>query len=116
MTWFDYFKSKFGVESTSPYFSTINMMCGTSAGLTSWCIIFPLENISRRMQAQGKTAYAENYKGIFDCAKKVYRNHGIKGFYFGLKPAWWKVFLYAGLMLTVNEKVKAILRNYMNIE
>jgi hypothetical protein len=63
------------------------------------------------MQTRGKAAYAENYDGMYDCVSKVYSRNGIRGFYFGLAPACYKVFISAGIMFTVNEKLKHILQS-----
>lgn len=70
-----------------------------------------MESVRRRMQTRGKAAYAENYDSIFDCVTKVYSRFGIKGFYFGLLPACYKIFLSAGIMFTVNEKLKHIIKS-----
>jgi len=63
------------------------------------------------MQTRGKAAFAEHYDGIIDWVSKTYSRHGARGFYFGLLPAWYKVFISAGIMFTVNEKVKHILNS-----
>ena len=59
MTCFDLLKKTFGVATTSPYFSTVNLICGSFSGTICWCIIFPIESIRRRMQASGKASYVD---------------------------------------------------------
>ena len=52
--------------------------------------------------ALGKTG---QYKNIVDCAKKVFDNDGIRGFYKGLVPNLIGVIPYAGIDLCVYEVV-----------
>ena len=111
MTCFDLLKKAFGVATNSPYFTTVNLMCGSFSGTICWCIIFPIESVRRRMQASGKASYVESYKGIFDCVTKTYSKHGFRGFYFGLPPACCKVFISAGVMFSTNEKLKSFFYN-----
>jgi hypothetical protein len=63
------------------------------------------------MQARGKASFAENYDGIADCVSKVYSKYGMRGFYRGLLPACYKIFISAGVMFTVNEKIKQIIES-----
>lgn len=63
------------------------------------------------MQARGKAVYAENYDSILDCITKIYTRYGMRGFYLGLLPACHKIFISAGIMFMVNEKVRNILSN-----
>ena len=43
------------------------------------------------------------YTGIWDCAKKLYRSEGIKVFYRGFMPNILGILPYAGIDLTVYE-------------
>ena len=112
MTGFDYLKSVFARSRDSPYFSIVNMLWGATSGSVCWWIIFPIESIRRRMQTRGKAGFAENYNGIFHWISKVYKRNGIRGFYFGLLPACYKIFISAGIMFAINEKVKQSLDYY----
>lgn len=61
------------------------------------------------MQTRGKAAYAENYDSILDCISKIYSRYGFRGFYLGLLPALYKIFISAGIMFMTNEKIKSVL-------
>jgi len=66
MALFDYFKMIFGRDKSSPYFSAVNLLCGACSGVIACCTIFPIVTVRIRIQAMGKTSYAENYEGIYD--------------------------------------------------
>ena len=54
------------------------------------------------------------YTGIWDCAKKLYRSEGIKVFYRGFMPNILGILPYAGIDLTVYEvrTFSPLLQNY----
>ena len=45
------------------------------------------------------------YKGIVDCAQKIYKNEGIAAFYKGLTPNLIKIFPQSGLFFLTYEAV-----------
>ena len=116
MTLFDYLKAAFAAAPTSPWFSISNAMWGATSGVITWCLIFPIESIRRRLQTMGRTAYAENYEGILDCINKVWTKHGVRGFYLGLLPAWYKVIVSASVLFAINEKLRIALKTYIMSE
>ena len=46
-----------------------------------------------------------HYNGVLDCAKKIYVNEGIRGFYKGLTPNMLRIFPSNGLFFLVYESV-----------
>lgn len=74
-------------------------MAGVMAGATVSFIAAPVEHIKARLQIQYSSIKSERlYKGPIDCARKIYRHHGIPGLYHGLSATllfrsffffWW---------------------------
>ncbi|CAL8463422.1 g2956 [Coccomyxa elongata] len=69
---------------------TMSLMCGGAAGLISSTATFPLDLIRRRMQLEGQ-AGTRRYKGYADVARSVMANGGLRGFYAGILPEYFKV-------------------------
>lgn len=51
------------------------------------------------------TKTSVTYDGIIDCAKKIYRNEGARGFYKGLTPNMLRIFPSSGLFFLVYESI-----------
>jgi solute carrier family 25 carnitine/acylcarnitine transporter 20/29 len=74
-------------------------IAGVMAGATVSFIAAPVEHIKARLQIQYSNKKSERlYKGPVDCAKKIYKYHGIRGIYHGLSATllfrsffffWW---------------------------
>ncbi|KAF7197137.1 Mitochondrial substrate carrier family protein L [Pseudocercospora fuligena] len=74
-------------------------IAGMLAGWTVSFIAAPVEHVKARLQVQYQATKAERaYAGPIDCARKIYRGHGIPGLYHGLLAtcifrtfffAWW---------------------------
>lgn len=84
-------------------------MAGVMAGATVSFIAAPVEHIKARLQIQYASNKAERlYKGPIDCAKKIYKFHGIPGIYHGLSATllfrsffffWWGSYdIFTGLL------------------
>ncbi|CAI2374119.1 unnamed protein product [Moneuplotes crassus] len=110
MACFDVLKSKFGRSPDSLYFSFVNMICGSVSGVICCCIIFPIESTRRRLQVNGQAPLSKRYNGLSHCVQKVYKRYGMAGFYYGLVPTYYKIFISAGVMFMVNEKIKQMLK------
>ena len=72
------------------------------AGGVSQTVIYPMEVMKTRL-ALRKT---NEFTGIFDCAKQLYQNGGIKVFYRGYVPNLLGILPYAGIDLAVYETLK----------
>lgn len=68
----------------------MSLLCGGAAGLISSTATFPLDLIRRRMQLEGQ-AGTRMYKGYADVARSVMANGGLRGFYAGILPEYFKV-------------------------
>ena len=85
-----------------------NSIMGCIASATSVCIMIPVDTIKTRLVTQGGTASISSipYKGIIDCAARVYREEGIGAFYRGLPPRLVSVVPLIGIQFTVYEATK----------
>jgi solute carrier family 25 phosphate transporter 23/24/25/41 len=70
----------------------MSLLCGGAAGLISSTATFPLDLIRRRMQLEGQ-AGTRKYKGYTDVARSVMASGGLRGFYAGILPEYYKVIL-----------------------
>ena len=77
-------------------------LAGSLAGGVSQTVIYPMEVMKTRL-ALRKT---NEFTGIFDCAKQLYQNGGIKVFYRGYVPNLLGILPYAGIDLAVYETLK----------
>lgn len=67
--------------------SCYNFVLGGIAGGIGATAVYPIDLVKTRMQNQRSKVVGELlYKNGIDCAKKVYKNEGFKGFYRGLPP------------------------------
>ncbi|EGG02005.1 uncharacterized protein MELLADRAFT_72874 [Melampsora larici-populina 98AG31] len=64
------------------------MLYGAGAGYSMWLCSYPLDQIKTRIQTDGLPSQPNDrkYHGVVDCAKKVWRAEGVKGFTKGLAP------------------------------
>ena len=72
---------------------------GSMAGAISQSVIYPMEVLKTRL-ALRKTG---QYKGIGDCATKIYNHEGVRSFYRGYVPNLIGIIPYAGIDLCVYE-------------
>ncbi|XP_055904782.1 mitochondrial 2-oxodicarboxylate carrier [Eupeodes corollae] len=67
--------------------AALQVVAGGSAGFVEVCIMQPLDVVKTRMQLQNtKTLSGNQYKGVFDCFGKMYRNEGMLSFWKGILP------------------------------
>ncbi|KAM9790225.1 mitochondrial adenyl nucleotide antiporter SLC25A24-like isoform X1 [Syngnathus typhle] len=77
-------------------------MSGSLAGATAQTAIYPMEVLKTRLTLR-KTG---QYSGMFDCAKTILKNEGLKAFYKGYVPNLLGIIPYAGIDLAVYETLK----------
>lgn len=78
------------------------LCAGSFAGAASQTLIYPLEVMKTRL-ALRRTG---EFKGMWDCGKKLFRAEGLKVFYKGYWPNLFGIIPYAGIDLAVYETVK----------
>lgn len=83
-------------------------MAGSLAGATAQTAIYPMEVLKTRLTLR-KTG---QYSGMFDCAKKILKNEGVKAFYKGYVPNLLGIIPYAGIDLAVYETLKNMWLSY----
>ena len=67
----------------------MSLVCGGVAGLVSSTATFPLDLVRRRMQLEGQGG-ARRYTGYADVVRSVLRRDGLRGFYAGILPEYYK--------------------------
>ena len=73
-------------------------LAGGLAGMVSICIFYPFDFFKTRITTDmGKSKKDRELGSILNCAKKIYTNEGIKGFYRGLSISVFVVFMYRGI-------------------
>jgi solute carrier family 25 aspartate/glutamate transporter 12/13 len=91
-----------------PIFDSLyNFSLGSIAGAFGATIVYPIDLIKTRMQAQR----TQIYKNPIDCFLKVIKNEGIKGLYSGLTPQLVGVAPEKAIKLTVNDLVRSLFMN-----
>jgi solute carrier family 25 aspartate/glutamate transporter 12/13 len=94
-----------------PVFDSIyNFTLGSVAGAIGATIVYPIDLIKTRMQAQR----AMVYKNSIDCAMKVFSKEGLRGLYSGLGPQLIGVAPEKAIKLTVNDLARSFFTNKIN--
>ena len=87
-----------------------NSILGCMASAATVCIMIPIDTIKTRLVTQASMAAADPYKGIIDCAVRVYREEGLKTFYRGLPPRLVSVVPMIGIQFGVYEFMKRVMQ------
>lgn len=96
------FSHKFTGQEPGPW---KQLACGMVSGAFGATVVYPLQLVRTRMQAQ--TVRSElQYTGMVDAFRKTLRNEGVRGFYKGLLPNMLKVAPAASITYIVYEDMK----------
>lgn len=80
---------------------------GSVAGAFGAFMVYPIDLVKTRMQNQRSSRVGERlYSNSIDCARKVVRNEGFRGFYSGVLPQLLGVAPEKAIKLTVNDLVR----------
>jgi solute carrier family 25 aspartate/glutamate transporter 12/13 len=79
---------------------------GSIAGAFGAFMVYPIDLVKTRMQNQRGAVGDLLYKNSLDCAAKVFRNEGFRGFYAGVSPQMIGVAPEKAIKLTVNDFVR----------
>ena len=80
---------------------------GSIAGAFGAFMVYPIDLVKTRMQNQRKVGVGQVlYTNSIDCARKVFKNEGLKGFYSGVIPQLIGVAPEKAIKLTVNDLVR----------
>lgn len=82
---------------------------GAISGGFGASVVYPLNVLRTRMQAQGTILHPATYNGIGDVARKTIQTEGLRGFYKGLTPNLLKVAPAVSISYVVYENSKRML-------
>lgn len=71
-------------DTRSPFM--VSMLAGMIAGATAAVSVNPLDVIKTRLQTLTPSTNNKKYKGVQDCARRIYREEGVKSFFRGALP------------------------------
>jgi solute carrier family 25 (adenine nucleotide translocator) protein 4/5/6/31 len=87
-----------GKDHSTSRVVTMNLLAGGLAGCTSTLFVYPLDMARTRLGVDiGKKLSERQFKGPFDCIRKIYRADGFSGLYRGMGMSLVGIFLYRGL-------------------
>jgi len=90
-------------------------IAGAVAGATSKFLVYPLDTVKRRLQAQSfgrsiqSTLPQSHYNGASDCIRQIFVNEGASAFYKGLTPTVMKSAIATGASFATFSFTKEIL-------
>lgn len=88
--------------------SSYNFTLGSVAGAVGATVVYPIDLVKTRMQNQRSSIPGQvRYSNSIDCARKVFRNEGVLGFYRGLGPQLVGVAPEKAIKLTMNDLVRS---------
>lgn len=82
---------------------------GAFSGALSASMVYPLNVMRTRLQAQGTVLHPRTYDGILDVARKTLQAEGVRGLYRGLTPNLMKVAPAVSISYIVYENMKRLL-------
>ncbi len=93
----------------------ILLMCGAISSICGQLVSYPFAVIRTRLQSQGMPGInMHKYEGLWDCAKKIEKFEGVKGFYRGIVPNFMKTVPAISISYVVFENVKKKLTEKRN--
>lgn len=84
---------------------------GATSGSVGATVVYPLNLLRTRLQAQGTAAHSQTYTGLGDCFRKTYSREGVRGLFKGLTPNLVKVIPAVSISYLVYEQSK----NFMGL-
>ncbi|KAI5294794.1 hypothetical protein KEM52_003172 [Ascosphaera acerosa] len=83
---------------------------GAFSGALGASVVYPMNVLRTRLQAQGTVLHRMTYSGIGDVARKTYSAEGTAGFFKGLTPNLMKVIPAVSISYVVYENSKRLLK------
>ncbi|EAS34940.3 calcium dependent mitochondrial carrier protein [Coccidioides immitis RS] len=96
-------------EEDAPLSNFTTGAIGAFSGALSASMVYPLNVLRTRLQAQGTTQHKATYTGIVDVARKTFESEGVRGLYRGLTPNLLKVVPSVSISYIVYENSKRLL-------
>lgn len=89
--------------------NVITAAIGASSGAISATVVYPINLLRTRLQAQGTVLHRETYTGIMDVTRRTIKNEGVRGLFRGVTPNLLKVAPAVSISYVVYENCKALL-------
>ncbi|KAI4324446.1 hypothetical protein MLD38_029937 [Melastoma candidum] len=88
----------------------VSLACGSLSGIASSSATFPLDLVRRRMQLEGAGGRARIYNsGLLGTFRHIMRTEGMRGFYRGILPEYYKVVPSVGIVFMAYETLKMLM-------
>eukprot|EP00286_Rhodomonas_abbreviata_P025395 CAMPEP_0181297814 /NCGR_PEP_ID=MMETSP1101-20121128/5447_1 /TAXON_ID=46948 /ORGANISM="Rhodomonas abbreviata, Strain Caron Lab Isolate" /LENGTH=320 /DNA_ID=CAMNT_0023402789 /DNA_START=58 /DNA_END=1020 /DNA_ORIENTATION=- len=97
-----------GQRTTSSLFSA-----GATAGFACTICAYPFDVVKSSLQADSLHKYQRNYRGVIDCATKIYARQGWRAFTQGLGPSLIRGAPGGGLLVVTVETVRSMIGDLM---
>ncbi|TID13548.1 hypothetical protein CANINC_004906 [Pichia inconspicua] len=81
---------------------------GASSGTFGATMVYPINLLRRRLQAQGTYAHPYTYTGFFDVARQTIQREGLQGLFKGLVPNLAKVIPAVSISYLMYENLKSV--------
>lgn len=79
---------------------------GAFSGAFGASVVYPINLLRTRLQAQGTVLHPPTYNGIWDVAQKTVKNEGVRGLFKGITPNLLKVVPAVSITYMVYENAK----------
>ncbi|CAI0427352.1 unnamed protein product [Linum tenue] len=88
----------------------VSLGCGSLSGIAASTATFPIDLVRRRMQLEGAGGQARVYTGgLVGAFGQIIKNEGLRGFYRGILPEYYKVVPGVGIVFMTYETLKTVL-------
>lgn len=92
----------------------VSLACGSLSGIASSTATFPLDLVRRRKQLEGAGGRAPVYKtGLLGTFSHIFKTEGLRGFYRGILPEYYKVAPGVGIVFMTYETLKMLLLHWV---
>lgn len=89
--------------------SVVTGAIGAFSGAFGASIVYPINLLRTRLQAQGTVLHPPTYTGVVDCARKTVGKEGVRGLFKGITPNLLKVVPAMSITWVVYEKSKKLM-------
>lgn len=86
----------------------LSFLGGSISSCTGEVITFPMDLLKTKMQLGG-TQGGVKYSGPVHAITDTYNKKGIRGFYWGIVPAFNRQFVFSGVRIALYDKIKALM-------
>jgi len=96
--------------TTNTFLISSSVMAGAMAGGISKFVVYPMDTVKKRLQAQAAQCSWRRYKGLVDCLVTMTKQEGIPSLYKGLYPSLAKNMSATAISFTIYTFTKDILQ------